>query len=164
MEKYAVSTLACRNRTGCIGQMKKYRIYALISALICLISDQWIKSIAPKDQDIQLVPGLLNLTFVKNTGMSFGLFTDGNTPLILLTGAIFVGMILYLCLRCPDVFRQIALGLMVGGAAGNLIDRFGLGYVHDMLQFDFFTAFPVFNVADAGIVIGAVLLGISIIF
>lgn len=98
---------------------------------------------------------------VRNTGMAFGLF-QGNAYAILAVSALLVAMGFFLVrgMRVSGL-APIALSMILGGALGNMIDRLIYGYVIDM--FPFFGWF-VFNVADAGVVVGAVLCGWSLLF
>lgn len=143
--------------------MKKYRIWFLILAVIAAASDQIVKHCTGPDTDLILIPGILSLTYAENTGISFSMFSDSNLFLIIVTSLIVCGVVIYAVMGKPEILRQCALGMIAGGAAGNIIDRIASGYVHDMIRFDFFT-FPVFNVADSFIVIGAVILAASVIF
>lgn len=110
-----------------------------------------------------LIPGVIRLTTAWNTGMALGLF-EGNAVWILLVSIILIGVCLYLIkdYRISGL-APIALSMIAGGALGNMIDRVFLGYVIDMFELEFMD-FYIFNVADAGVVVGAILCGISLIF
>lgn len=100
---------------------------------------------------------VFKITHVSNTGAAFGLFPSGS--LLFTVVAIFVaGVIVYYNFRLPPGQRllRLALGLQLGGALGNLIDRLRLGHVTDFLDFG---PWPVFNVADTSIVAGVIILG-----
>lgn len=100
--------------------------------------------------------GFLRITHTFNTGSIFGLFQGHNTPLILVS---FIGVavlvLLYRTQRFPTGPLRLSLGLQLGGAFGNLVDRVRLGYVTDWVDVG---PWPVFNVADASIVTGLVIL------
>ena len=100
--------------------------------------------------------GFFRFTHTFNTGSAFGLFRDQNTFLI---PASFIGItVLVLIYRSqlrPSTLLRLSLGLQMGGAAGNLLDRLRLGHVTDFIDIG---PWPVFNVADASIVTGLVLL------
>ena len=102
------------------------------------------------------VEGWVRLTHVTNTGAAFGLFTDQSVFLLLTT---LVGVaaitIYYFFPPANSPFLTSGLGLQLGGALGNLLDRIRLGHVTDFLDF---RVWPVFNVADSAIVTGVVLL------
>ena len=107
-----------------------------------------------------MVPSRITNTF--NTGSAFGLFRDQTIPLIL---ASFVGIAILLSLYrnhpFPNLFLRLSLGLQLGGALGNLVDRVNLGYVTDFVALGFW---PVFNLADASIVVGITMLAWLFIF
>ena len=100
--------------------------------------------------------GFFRITHTFNTGSIFGLFQGNNTPLILVS---FVGVavliLLYRSQRFPTGLLRLSLGLQLGGAFGNLIDRVRLGHVTDWVDVG---PWPVFNVADASIVTGLIIL------
>ncbi len=101
--------------------------------------------------------GFFRFTHVHNTGSAFGIFQGLNTPLIFVS---FVGIvILVLIYRSqpnPSNLLRFSLGLQLGGALGNLIDRLRLGFVTDFIDIG---PWPVFNIADAAIVTGLIILG-----
>ena len=111
--------------------------------------------------DIPLLP-VFSLTWVENRGVSMGMLNGagdvGRWGLVLLTGAIAVAVALWLR-RERNRVDVIALGLVLGGALGNILDRLRLGYVVDFLHFFWGQRhFYVFNVADAAITVGVTLL------
>lgn len=104
------------------------------------------------------LPGIFHLTLVRNTGVAFGLLRGCSLPVALVT----TGIVLWLLWSASGKgdSRQaggmsVALGLILGGAMGNLLDRIRFGAVIDFLDF---RIWPVFNVADTCITIGAVLM------
>jgi len=104
----------------------------------------------------------VRLTHVTNTGAAFGLLT--NQSLLLTFVAFFaIGLIIYYYRKAPDGAWPLraALGLQLGGAVGNLIDRLRQGYVTDFIDLRFW---PVFNLADSAITVGAVLLAVSLLW
>jgi signal peptidase II len=111
---------------------------------------------------ITLLP-IFNLTWVENYGVSMGFLTaDSDTMrwgLVVLTAAIGTGVAVWLW-RETSRYDVAALGLVLGGAAGNILDRARFGYVVDFLDLHFgnFRPFLVFNVADAAITVGVVIL------
>ena len=117
---------------------------------------------------IPVLPPLFNLTWVENRGVSFGLFGDGSARWMLTAFQIAVaGFLGWWALRANRRLLITAIGLIMGGALGNVIDRIRFGYVVDFLDFSgphFFLGsmkinFPwIFNVADSAICIGVVLL------
>jgi signal peptidase II len=112
------------------------------------------------------VPGLgdyLRLTYTQNRGAAFGVLQD-QTTFFVLVGLVVVGVIAASYRYLPrSGFRiHLALGLQLGGAVGNLIDRIRQGYVVDFVDFGYHSNWwPVFNVADSAIVIGVALLALN---
>lgn len=100
--------------------------------------------------------GFLRITHTFNTGSAFGLFQGQNTPLILVSVVgITVLALVYRSQPRPTNLLRLSLGLQIGGAAGNLLDRLRLGHVTDFIDVG---PWPVFNLADSSIVIGLLLL------
>jgi signal peptidase II len=135
-----------------------------IIVLIILSLDQLSKFFISKNltlgQSIPVIKGILHLTLVHNKGAAFGILKN-QVPLFIFT-ALFAIFLIYLNLRNNKHRRlySISLSLILAGAIGNLIDRLFFGYVIDFLDF---RVWPVFNVADSAITIGAILLGWSIL-
>ncbi|WP_242149729.1 signal peptidase II [Sphingomonas sp. BAUL-RG-20F-R05-02] len=104
-----------------------------------------------------------NLQFVANHGVSLGLLHASNDTsrwlLVAMTGLIALGVLVWM-LREPKRIEQIALGCVLGGALGNILDRVRLGYVVDFADFHIgaWQPFLVFNVADAAITVGVLVL------
>jgi signal peptidase II len=148
--------------------MTQTRRFGLAIALAVFILDQVVKYIVTGPLALQSVGQIVlapifNLTWVENYGVSMGLLTAGSETmrwaLVALTGAIGIGVAVWLW-REVNRHDVIALGLVLGGAAGNILDRVRFGYVVDFLDLHFgaFRPFLVFNVADAAITIGVVIL------
>jgi signal peptidase II len=128
---------------------------------------QWIIN-APERVGFARVPVIdhFNLTMVWNEGVSFGMFQNpGNIwPLVVLTLAI-CGVLIYCLLKSETTFESLSYGLIIGGALGNLIDRFRFGGVADF--FDVYVGtyhWPAFNIADSCIMIGVALLLLQALF
>jgi signal peptidase II len=113
--------------------------------------------------DVRTILPIFDLRFVPNVGISLGLFAAGSPLgrwlLVLVTGAIAAGVLVWLW-REPAKGDQAALGLVLGGALGNILDRARLGYVVDYadLHFGEWRPFLVFNMADAAITVGVLIL------
>lgn len=109
-------------------------------------------------QSRPLIDGLLNLTYVQNTGAAFSLFAGHPSQLGILSCVVAVGVMIFQWRARPrDLLLVLALGLYLGGALGNGIDRIFLGYVRDMfdLQWHGQNAFAIFNVADVAVNVAA---------
>ena len=144
----------------------------LLVALAVIILDQltkwWIVfDVMASPRTIAVFPSF-NLVMGWNRGVSFGMF-DGDSPLnkwLLISLALVVVAVLLMWLkRAEGRLVSYALGLIIGGAIGNVIDRIHFGAVADFLDFyigDYH--WPAFNIADAGITIGAVILVLDSLF
>jgi signal peptidase II len=112
------------------------------------------------------LPGVgdyLRLTYVENRGAAFGLLQD-QTTFFVFVGILVIGVIAasYRYLPRSGFRLHLALGLQLGGAIGNLIDRIRQGYVVDFVDFGYHSNWwPVFNVADSAIVVGVALLALN---
>jgi signal peptidase II len=135
---------------------------ALALALVVFAVDQGIKSVVEGSmrlgESITLVSGFLSLTYIKNDGGAFGIL--GGSQMILLVGStVAVAVVLWMLLSGrPSVPTMVGCGLILGGAAGNLLDRLNSGEVTDYIHFSFWY---IFNAADAAIVVGVGLLLLS---
>ena len=111
---------------------------------------------------VEIIPGVLQFKFVRNTGSAFGMFQGNSDILKVLAIVAVVGLFVYYARTASrDWMVSLALGLQLGGAMGNIIDRFRHGYVVDFVDFP---RFPTFNIADSGITVGVVLLMYAILF
>ena len=139
---------------------------ALSVSSLVLIVDRLTKYLLFRNlspgESVRVVPGLFHITLVLNSGAAFGLF-KGRSVFFTVSTALVIIFICFYIIRggCKDFLTLTALGLILGGAAGNLIDRVLFGYVIDFLDF---RIWPVFNIADASITIGAFILAIRLIF
>lgn len=140
----------------------------LIIATIALALDQITKIIIDMflslNESIKVIPNFFYLTLVHNEGAAWGLFS--NTKMVIAIGTIIAMIIIYHFIYCFKENRRnrLAFGLLIGGLAGNLIDRIMFGYVRDFLDFYIIKYdYPVFNIADICIVIGVILLIIAVI-
>ncbi len=138
-------------------------ISIIVMAVILL--DQITKygvQINEKLQNIVVIPGFFHITYARNTGMAWSLFSGYQAVFCLAAAAAIGGMLWYLIEKKPDRLTAAALSLMIGGAAGNLFDRLVFGYVRDFLDFYIFGYdFPIFNIADSALCIGVGLLLIA---
>jgi signal peptidase II len=134
-------------------------LFALTLALAVFVVDQGIKAIVEGSmrvgESITLITGFLSLTYIKNDGGAFGIL--GGSQLILLVGStVAVVVVLWMLLSGrPSTLTMLGCGLILGGAAGNLLDRLSSGEVTDYVHFSFWY---IFNAADAAIVAGVGLL------
>lgn len=110
-----------------------------------------------------LIPGVLGLRYAENTGMAFSMLSGQGWLLGALSGALILLAWLFLRRYTLGKVAGTAVMLMLGGAVGNMLDRFFTGYVVDMFEILLFR-FAIFNVADAALTVGAVMLGITILW
>lgn len=114
-------------------------------------------------EPVTLLPGVLGLRYAENTGMAFSLLSGRPWLLGIVSGlCILLGWAILRRFRLGPVSRAAAM-LMLGGALGNMIDRLFRGYVIDMFEVLLFD-FAVFNVADAALTVGAVLMAGALLF
>jgi len=147
----------------------------LLIALLVVLLDRWTKRLAAARiamyAHIQVIPGFFRLTHTENTGAAFSLFADSPShwKTAMLIGFSVVAMLVVSVLLWKQshavTITGIALSLILGGALGNLWDRVASGKVVDFLLFYVKQyQWPVFNLADSAIVVGASLLVIEILF
>jgi signal peptidase II len=142
----------------------------LISVILLVSLDQFTKYLTVininEGTSIPLIKNIFELSYVKNPGAAFGILQDKRWFFIILT-TIIVITIIYYYIKLPKSKRyndmRFTLVLFIAGALGNFIDRIRFGYVVDMLYFKLID-FPVFNVADCYVVVGAFLLIILMLF
>jgi len=143
--------------------VSRFLLYAV--GLSVLAADQLTKfavaTLLPAGESRPLLGAYLSLTAQRNTGAAFGMFPAATTALIALAAIIIIFIAVWGS-QMAQSNRLLAagLGMALGGAAGNLIDRLRLGYVLDFLDLHFW---PVFNVADIGITCGAILVVIALL-
>ncbi len=140
-------------------------VYFIITGIIILIADQLSKYLVirniPLNESIEVIPNFFYFTHIINTGAAFGLFQNTAKPLAIVSVvAIILIIVLRAMLPLNFVFYNISLGFILGGALGNLVDRYFVGEVVDFINFVFF---PIFNIADSFIVIGFCLIIILIL-
>jgi signal peptidase II len=151
------------------------RIFYLAVTLGVVLLDRWSKHVVAKRialyTHIQVIPGFFRLTHTENTGAAFSLFADSPAPwktaLLIAFSVIALAVVSVLLWKNhhTHVVTGIALALIMGGAIGNLWDRLVRGRVVDFLLFYVKRyQWPVFNLADSAIVIGACLLVLEILF
>jgi signal peptidase II len=151
---------------------RRYGLLIGVAGLVVLV-DQftkvWVDRTMRIYESVPIVPGLLDLHYIRNTGAAFGFLSGSHAgfriPFFILVSTLAIGIILFLFhkLEESEVMMPLALSLVLGGALGNLIDRIRLGEVIDFILIHY-RAFhwPAFNVADIGITVGVFLLVLRI--
>lgn len=124
-----------------------------------------VRAMLPLHDSVPIVPGLLDLTHVRNTGAAFGILNAADFPfktvlIALIATAALVGVGLYAAsLAHHQLVARIGLALIIGGAAGNLLDRIAVGSVVDFVDVYWHTYhFWAFNVADSAITVGVAIM------
>jgi signal peptidase II len=139
---------------------------ALVSVLLDQVTKQWINQTLDFSARLEVIPSFFYITHVRNPGAAFGLFATSPETMRL---TFFIGVTLvaiglifsfYRKLAPGDRFSALSLGLILGGAVGNLIDRMVYKEVVDFLRFILPGGYvwPDFNLADSFIVVGVLLL------
>lgn len=141
---------------------------AAIIAIFAVIADQVTKYIVVQNieyrDSIPFIKGFMSFYHTRNTGAAFSMFSD-NRWVFMVFSAISMAIIIYLLVKeyKRHILLNISLAMVLGGGVGNMIDRIRLGYVVDFFRTDF-VDFAIFNVADCFITVGAVLLGVYVVF
>jgi signal peptidase II len=155
-------------------ERRKYLIFGILAALT-IVLDQWTKVLA-RDALIPLgytgrkvIDGYFILRYSENTGVAFGMLQNlpGGRVVLAVIACLALALVIYY-LRRTDASHtklQVALGLVGGGAIGNLVDRILHGGVTDFLVFNLgfwpFNPWPAFNIADAALVVGVFLMALD---
>ncbi len=143
----------------------KWRYYFFGIAGIVLILDQVTKYLVGLTllpyRSVPIIKGILHLTYIRNTGAAFGLFAGFRIPLIIV-GIVVSAIVVYFHFRASpkNYFIQGPLALILGGSLGNLADRIFRSYVVDFIDFRFW---PAFNIADVAVNLGIVLLIVRLV-
>ena len=144
-------------------------LYLSLIALGIVGADQLTKFLVvaniPMFADVPFLPGIVQLTYVQNTGAAFSAF-QGMQWLFALVFVVLTVLLVWEYFKKPmpfTTFERVMLACVYGGGLGNMIDRLRLGYVVDMIETQFIE-FPVFNVADCFITCGCILLMVSLFF
>ncbi len=156
-----------------MGLLLVKAIFFFVSVVSVILADQWTKILVlgrfEYGESLVLIRDWFSLTYVRNTGAAFGFLATAHpsfrVPFFIVVPiiAMIVLGLLYRDLPKSSRYRAMSLGLVSGGALGNLIDRIRLGYVVDFLDFHWRTEwyFPAFNVADSAICVGVGILLLS---
>lgn len=151
---------------GCVVQMSVRRVWAVPAAVavVTVVLDQltklWVvRTLGPETMTnfIPILGDTVRIAYSHNTGVAFSLF-QGHPELLTISALLIVaGAIYFYSTQLPNQrgLVQVIMGLILGGAFGNIIDRMRLGYVVDFIQVGWF---PIFNIADSAISVGAALL------
>lgn len=142
--------------------------FLMIIAIILVLMDQIIKIVISTklyNSTIMLIPYVLNLTYVQNTGAAFGIGSN-STAMFIVVNIVVIGLITYFAFSKKEEISKsilIALYLIIAGGISNLIDRIVRGFVIDYIDISQVIKYPVFNLADIFIVMGCIIIAIYII-
>jgi len=146
--------------------MKK-RAKTLLLVIISILIDQVVKGIifSCENLNIKLIPGVLKLSYVQNTGGAYGLGADSILVLIGINLLLVIFITRFLVKNYKTLDKNLTTGLLLvlSGGISNLIDRLFRGYVIDYLDLTEVLNFPVFNIADSLIVIGVIIMIVTIL-
>lgn len=143
--------------------MKNKKYIIIIFGIAILLIDQLTNALVI-EQNLIVIPNIINITYTENTGMAFGI-GQNNLFFIIIINIIVLGIIIKLIKEKQeqiDLKILTSLILILSGGIGNLIDRIFRGYVVDFIDINFMS-FPNFNIADISITVGILILIISII-
>lgn len=132
----------------------------LTLGFIVAVADQVTKLVVRQQfavgESLPVIPGFFHITFVRNTGAAWGMFSGQNWMLTVISVVLLAAMLIFRRSFLSDTWEhRLALGFLLGGIVGNLADRLRMGWVTDFLDF-FWRGYhwPAFNIADASICLG----------
>ena len=132
----------------------------LLVAVAIIAADQatkeWVRACFYREESRPVISGFFHFTYVRNTGAAWGMFGSQNTGLLILSVVMLALLLVYRRKLLGHTWdHRLALGLLIGGIVGNMMDRVRLGWVTDFLDFNLgFMRWPTFNIADAAICTG----------
>ena len=141
-------------------------MHTLLLALFIIVVDQlfkyYIQTYMMLGMSIPIIQDVFHITYILNPGAAFGLFENQTTFFVIIAVCMVIAAI-YFYPKIPEQYSllRFGTGLIVGGAMGNVIDRIKTGYVVDFFDF---RIWPIFNIADIGIVCGVGCIIFTIIF
>ena len=138
----------------------------ILLAAVIVLADQLSKTaavdLAARQGSTVLIPGVIGLTCTYNYGASWSILAGKTVFLLVVTALVCAAIFAALLLHKPSsLLSRLSLGMVLGGAVGNALDRLADGFVTDMIE-TLFMDFPIFNVADCFITVGGVLFCLSV--
>ena len=134
-------------------------ILTILVILVDFFSKYMVSKLMTVNETINLIDNFFRITYVKNTGAAFSMFSN-NTILVIIISVVIIGFLLFYIYKNKgnNKLENVSYAFILGGAIGNLIDRLVYGYVIDFLDFEILSYnAPIFNLADTFIVIGVIL-------
>lgn len=135
-------------------------IVIIIFLIIDIISKLIVSRVCILNNSVSVINNFFSITYTHNYGGAWSLFSDSTILITVISIIVIIGIIIYLSKKkINNKIESLGYAFLLGGAIGNLIDRIIYGYVIDFLDFNIFGYnFPIFNIADMGIVIGIFLI------
>lgn len=134
-------------------------ILTILVILVDFFSKYIVSKLMTVNETINLINNFFRITYVKNTGAAFSIFSN-NTILVIIISVVVIGFLLFYIYKNKgnNKLENVSYAFILGGAISNLIDRLVYGYVIDFLDFEILSYdAPIFNLADTFIVIGVIL-------
>lgn len=134
-------------------------ILTILVILVDFFSKYMVSKLMTVNETINLIDNFFRITYVKNTGAAFSIFSN-NTILVIIISVVVIGFLLFYIYKNKgnNKLENVSYAFILGGAISNLIDRLVYGYVIDFLDFEILSYdAPIFNLADTFIVIGVIL-------
>lgn len=135
-------------------------IFTIIFRAFDIFSKLIISKYISINENVPIIKNFLNITNVRNTGVAWSLFDNQTLLVLIISTIVIIGIIIYIKKNKPNTnIEKISYSMILGGALGNLIERLVYSYVTDFIDIHIFGYnYPIFNLADTFIVIGAILL------
>lgn len=144
--------------------MMIYCIIAVIVLILDILTKHWAAAALINISTMPVINGVLHFTYVENSGVAFGMFRGQRVIFVTMSVIILIALGVYFYKSCSrDVWIKLGTALIFGGSIGNMLERISKGYVVDFLDFRIIN-FPVFNVADIAVCVGAAALVVHFIF
>ena len=145
-----------------------FLVCLIISAVVFVfdqLSKLWVLDTIKPVGSIKIIDGLLSFTYVENTGAAFGIFEGQRWLLIVIVFAVLAAALWALYTnKINGKLERLCISFIIAGGLGNVVDRIRYGFVVDFLDINELFSYPMFNVADCFVVVGAILLVIATLF
>ncbi len=130
----------------------------LVSIALDILTKQIVLHNMALQEEIPLIDGVFHWKYIQNRGAAFGMLADNRAVFLVISTVAIIGLLVYLvCTKSERMWWMAAIGMLVGGGIGNMIDRIALGYVIDFIYVALID-FAVFNIADCFVCVGVGLL------
>jgi len=139
----------------------------IFSVVFDQLSKYWATEVLKNGESIKIIGNFLRFTYAENRGAAFSILQNQRVFFLIITIIMLIILgIVYFTNRNLSKLSRLSMAMIAGGAIGNFIDRFRMGYVIDFIdvRFGTFYNFPVFNIADSFVVCGTILMVILILF